>query len=474
MKKILVFVKLFFCLNTLSATNYYVSTSDGDNTDNGLTEATAWATIGKVRTQMSSFNAGDNILFKRGDTFTESRITLWTSTYSILSITKSGTASNPITFGAYGSGNKPKFTGTPSNQSLQYMIYVSNQGYIVIRDWEIISPTLTDAGLTEQSIIERAVTFSVSNNCKLISCKISRVGAALLLEESDFCLMDSNEVDHNKMIVNTIGGDDDYGGNSVILDLANNNTITNNYFHDCYAESYDYGFDGGAVEFNATCTNNFIAYNNFFNGIAIAEFGSNHGPGHNINNNIFAYNLLLNNGSLFYVNNATGQSFDVDVDNLQWYNNVIVENTTGPLNEPYMFSARATPSSGMVVMKNNIIYLTTGIDFASNQWSGSQLVHTNNIYKLSGGSLIGYTAGVSESSTSATIWTNTTSGDPRNWDFHLPASSPAIDFGVVISGLTKDFAGSTLSGVREAGVYQYSTGGSSVCAGCIITQHYIK
>lgn len=73
---------------------YYVSNSGNDGND-GLTPATAWATIAKVNSSMGSFNAGDSILFERGGTFT-----------GTLNVTKAG-----VTFSAYGSGNKPVLTG---------------------------------------------------------------------------------------------------------------------------------------------------------------------------------------------------------------------------------------------------------------------------------------------------------------------------------------------------------------------------
>lgn len=88
---------LFLWVYAANATNYYVSNSGNDSND-GLTPATAWQTLSKVNA--SSFNAGDSILLKRGDSWNE-RLTL----------TSSGSAGNPIVIGAYGNGNKPIITG---------------------------------------------------------------------------------------------------------------------------------------------------------------------------------------------------------------------------------------------------------------------------------------------------------------------------------------------------------------------------
>lgn len=74
---------------------YYVA-SAGDDDATGLVGA-PWATIAKVNSV--SLNPGDSVLFNRGDT--------WTG--ETLSPSVNGTGGNPITFGAYGTGDKPIF-----------------------------------------------------------------------------------------------------------------------------------------------------------------------------------------------------------------------------------------------------------------------------------------------------------------------------------------------------------------------------
>ena len=77
-------------------TTYYVDATNGFDTNNGTSVGSAWKTINKVNQQ--SFSAGDSILFKRGEMWFGTRL-------SIESI--SGTAGNNIVFGAYGVGAKP-------------------------------------------------------------------------------------------------------------------------------------------------------------------------------------------------------------------------------------------------------------------------------------------------------------------------------------------------------------------------------
>jgi len=75
------------------AASYYVKNGGSDAAD-GLSDGNAWETIAKVNG--SSFSAGDSILFKKGCTWREQ-----------LTVPSSGSAGNPITFGAYGTGGNP-------------------------------------------------------------------------------------------------------------------------------------------------------------------------------------------------------------------------------------------------------------------------------------------------------------------------------------------------------------------------------
>jgi len=98
MKTQLVLLLTIF-VHTATAKDYYVSNS-GNDANNGTSSSTPWKTIDKVNS--SSFSAGDNIFFKRGDTF-----------YGKILASTNGVAGNPITYSDYGTGTDPKpvFTG---------------------------------------------------------------------------------------------------------------------------------------------------------------------------------------------------------------------------------------------------------------------------------------------------------------------------------------------------------------------------
>lgn len=83
-----------------SGVNYYVKVG-GNNALDGLTDATAWATISKVNS--SSFDPGDTISFKRGGTWSE-----------VFYPPSSGNSSESVLFNAYGTGDDPIITARGS------------------------------------------------------------------------------------------------------------------------------------------------------------------------------------------------------------------------------------------------------------------------------------------------------------------------------------------------------------------------
>jgi hypothetical protein len=77
------------------AVTYYVNSTEGDDHADGTSESEAWRTLGKVGA--SSFEPGDRILLKRGQTWSGEHLT----------VPSSGASGRPIVFGAYGSGPAP-------------------------------------------------------------------------------------------------------------------------------------------------------------------------------------------------------------------------------------------------------------------------------------------------------------------------------------------------------------------------------
>ena len=95
----LLFVVVTALPSAAHAATYYVSAA-GDDAQGGTLPSAAWKTIDKLNASAGLLQPGDSVLFRRGDTFR-----------GTIAPTQSGKAGAPITYGAYGSGERPVITG---------------------------------------------------------------------------------------------------------------------------------------------------------------------------------------------------------------------------------------------------------------------------------------------------------------------------------------------------------------------------
>ncbi len=122
---------IFFIANFLMSATYYVDAKNGNDTNNGTSEATAWKSLNKVNSM--KYQPGDQILFKRGDSWTGQLIP-----------STSGTSSSRITYGAYGSGNKPVITlrqSVPGADKASNWVQSSSSVYYINLPFNLLSET---------------------------------------------------------------------------------------------------------------------------------------------------------------------------------------------------------------------------------------------------------------------------------------------------------------------------------------------
>lgn len=106
-----------------SGTVYYFDAVNGNNSNDGISEDTAFKSLTKVA--VLNLQPGDAVLLKRGDVFT-----------SAMTINNSGTAENPITFSYYGDENKALPLIKRSFPSPA--ITIKNQDYVIIDSLHIM------------------------------------------------------------------------------------------------------------------------------------------------------------------------------------------------------------------------------------------------------------------------------------------------------------------------------------------------
>ena len=423
-------------LNGIAVKKIYVDPSSQELIADG-TITNPWKTIDQVNSATTALLPGDTVFFMRNQLYT-----------GRLLIRASGTADRPIVFMPYGLGKIPEFTNTTSD-----VIVISNQQHVILNRLKITDRTMSISDHSVQAKISYGIVLVNSPNCTISNCEISLVGVGIAVRSgSDSAKIRGNNIFNLRAIRNTIGGTDDYGANAIVIG-SSNNLINNNRFADCWATSNDFGFLGGAIEmFNTAINNNQLLYNTATNCNGFVEIGGN--TSGNAINNLIAYNKILNCGQTATLHNKVGQSSYINTNNTRIFNNIIIETKIQFNRASAMFWYADPTKIDVVIMRNNIIWLTTGENVVNDNLDTAKLVHTNNIYKLTGGRL-GVNPGLTELVLvgDAPIFVDTT-GDQETWDYRLLPGSPAIDFGADV-GLVRDIIGTAVLGKPDAGIYEY-------------------
>jgi len=469
MRKLLI---LILCLPLLTnATTYYVSSSYTGGTANGGF-STPWKTISSVNSNMGSFNPGDSILFKRGDKFG-----------GRLNITCLGTSSNRIYFGNYGTGNLPLIQQA-GNEAVH--IGTSNttlNGGIIFDGFNITDTSFDVNDKITQAPTQQGITIGEYNDFKkknitIRNCTFSNIGGGVVVN-GDSNIVEYCTITNMKNVQNTFsttfpGNDNDYGANPFTFN-GDYNVVRYCYISGGWAESEDYGWNGGAFEMFDNCNGNKFLYNTIIDCGGVAEYGA-FANAATANDNLYAYNRIINCGNLSWVN--TNGTFAIQANNIMYFNNVIIENYqsrfSGPNTgagivtprvlakvaaEPDMLAFSGTPTASVVYnMRNNIFLLRTGAKVVRSSGVANKTTHQNNIY-CNTNTTYGYTLGGSEAATTSQIFKDTSNANPNFWDYHLTPSSPARGIGQNLSSFFSpyiDYEGKVVASPYDVGIYQYS------------------
>lgn len=424
---------------TVKANTYYFSSSTGDDSRTATqaqNPSTPWKSLNKLNSFFSSLQPGDDVLFKKGDTFVGK-----------LTISRSGASGSPITISSYGTGDSPVFEYDVANAagsiSSRTILYAQTVSYVTIDGIKFSDPTISVTGIhtTKTANVGYAIDTYNCSYLRLTNLDISLVGVGIELK-GNYNTISGCHIADLGMVVNDSYSNNDYGANGIVF-AGSNNTITANTFLNCWAVSTDYAYDGGAIELfgaiNGQTSNNTISRNRAINCHGFMEFGSNNSSDI-VSNNLVDYNLLINNGGVFYINNSG--SFSTGVSYVKFYNNNVVETVIpyGPY--PYLFSSASTAPSNTLILKNNVFWVARSLTVVKSTLLS--FTHTNNIFRMASGSL-GFTLASTDLNIALAtgLFANTSGSDPANWDYHLTTSSPAVDFGVDV-GLTADFFGNSV------------------------------
>jgi hypothetical protein len=388
--------------------SYYVDCVSGSDTNPGTSPSQAWASLGAV--QAHEFAPGDSVLFKRDCVFDGG-----------LTIDHGGTDTNPVTYGAYGVGAAPTLRnvdGGPYATAIDI-----RASHVVVTD--LLVRDATEFGVQ----IDAQASHNVVRNVEAVA-----VGIGFSSDGPDNLITHSYAHDLH-MVVNTPGGDDDYGAVGFWVS-APRNEISYSRCVNCRASSFDYGIDGGFAEIFKQGDTTSIHHNYTENTQGFLEVGSRNG-GSARGVRVY-YNVIRDSGGLCL---HTGGNAPITIDDLRYENNTLV-NTSGGGNA--IINCLADPVAGTLLVSNNIFYSNSKVATTDG------FTHTNNLYHLTGGAPLGITLGPDE------LVADPLFVDAAAGDFHLNAGSPAIGRGLSL-GYETDFDGRPVPAVApDLGAYQHT------------------
>lgn len=260
---------------------YYVDCSAGSDSHNGRSKERAWRTL--ARSKQTKLLPGEQLLLKRGCTFSEPLFAPWR-----------GTETKPISIGAYGQGARPKLTRVGA-EGAALLITGSHQ---VIESLELSGAANPPPNTRPNCPTGWRIGFKLSSaaNITVRDSKASSFTAGIFVDagSSHNTLTHNTLVNNTYLSVNTPGGDDDSGAFGVLINGDHNVVSHNTFSGNASFCSYDYAQDGASVEIYGG-SSNWVHHNISNDATAFAELGSS---GRRVaRDNVFAYNLYYNERS---------------------------------------------------------------------------------------------------------------------------------------------------------------------------------
>lgn len=397
-----------------SATNYYVS-NDGKASNPGTSDDSAWSTIATLKAKGIKLVEGDSILFQRGHTFKDS-----------LFVPASG-----IVVASYGDRWLPK----PILSSPGRVIVLNRVSNVIVQQLHLKDGR---GGCVEMWDSTTSV-ITIQDN------EMSNCGGGVYASGNVIRIW-RNYIHDGKMVVNTPRNtpatmDDDYGASGINLTRVSNVSIQRNRLVNLSAFSYDYGKDGGAIEFWRSARNVHISHNFVYNSAGFVEWGGSKGDSII---DVFIHNNVGFETGIFACLHFPNSSFGVGMRNVAMFNNTIVNRTKSA---PFVLYADGTPPlyPTRVRVQNNIFVYDSLSGYMS-QWTKPYnkiaIIHSNNLIwsktNRPDTSVLGPGEFVADPKFYSPV---VRSGifDTVLSHYHLTTNSPAFGSGMIINGNTLNY-----------------------------------
>lgn len=483
---------LFFGLaGHASATTYYVSSSGSDSND-GVSTSTPWAhhpwdgsatgnSASKVLTD------GDQVLFKRGDSFSS----------VLISVDEGGTSDSIIT-GAYGDGDKPILdAGTNS-----YVILSNGKSNVTFQDLDLRNAVHTlgavvfmgtmsngilqrcsisggssgglavsGPGVTNSKILNNTIETEATDSIGIKIGSVSDIEVAgntvknISADKSSSYLMGIylSQVDSSSIHDNIIGVDlDNRYTRGIWIENSDLNNIYSNTISNCW-NGLEYPSSGGTGIYLLKSSEN---NNIYFNMLNANGGGINDETNSGNGGNRYYYNIISNSKV-----NSIDFRGSSEINYSEVFNNTIIHSPAGDAGH----GIDTQISGKKLSIKNNLVTCDksgTNIECITIAGPYTDVYVNYNLYYPTNGSKLGSTIGGQFDSLGG--WQTNLAGidavlgkdlnsleslpgfiDSENSNFQLEPTSPAIDAGTDV-GLTTDYTGiNHVYGTPDIGAYEY-------------------
>ncbi|CAB4192557.1 Right handed beta helix region [uncultured Caudovirales phage] len=433
---------------TLTTNIFYVSNTGSDAAD-GKSTGAAWQNISKVNA--TAFSPGDTILFERGGTWSEQLV-----------IDTSGSAGNPITFGAYGSGARPTISGgTLPVTSGQGLVHMNGRSYVTLDGIRIYNSNYfgfyadnrSGAGNETHHLILHDCDIEASDWGGVVVVGVPNGGGASAHDITlDGCLIHNNCTDgasaeHEGSSFHEVNGFEIknceyYSNNKEGIDCkynSRNGTIHDNYCHDNVRTCLYIDSANNIDIYNNRCTTSTY-------GISIGV-ESSYNPNSDYAFSINIYNNLIYDNtqggiSIWTESGATWEAYS----NIHIVNNTIADNVNLGIYLSPLTTAGITTGN---VIRNNVLYNNVSVSYEEVAGSFAKFTITNNLFQTGEGGAIG----------TSTVTTNSPGFvNEGARDYHLQVTSPAKDAGTSTNAPNVDFDGNArpYNTLYDIGAFEYT------------------
>ena len=429
---------------TALAAEYYVDDVGGNDSNDGLSEATPFQSIAPL----SQLRSGDVVRFRSGG--------IWDTADGGL------TGMSGVTYTTYGSGEPPSLTNSAPGSA-------AGSGAFGVNVMTIQGSNVTVEGLRFFGAAGVGIMVMGDDNV-IRDVEVVDVGLGIWVMGSRNLVTSSYVHDLGRMIMENPDSSDPnaQGGAEGVMFLGDENEVSYSSFVRCRAiTSSDAvgGEDGGATEVvvpqaGGTVTGLRVHHNyseanvGFFEGSSMA--GADRGV---LRDAIFSHNVIVDSKWMFLLqtNNTVFEGIRYE-HNTVVYTAASLEGISGAMMLGTFFGDGADAlSAGAVTLQNNIIAYPSGTTVFGGGFNGANstaLVLVNNLFSPSDFSL---GSGVNADAS------NLMAADPgfvdvAALDFHLTDGSPAIDAAVDLGyGLDFDNQIIPAGNAPDIGAYEYGS-----------------